>query len=494
MVISWRAGKSHDAVIRLGRGKQNNALRNRYRQSLCALACLVVLVGAWLQRVGESLAQQAPLSQTVVFGGTGHTWFSQYANPALVGALYQTPDWPLTGYYTPFPGSALPLIPADGIKLFESLKLNPMLGVAQMYTDNVFRTNDNRKSDTFTTFAPGIQAQLPFAGRHLIQMDYRTNIQYYANNPSNNVQDQTASGRVNLDFPGGLKIGVAGEHKLGHDPRGTALDTRNVDINKWEANGAFGHAEYVGAQSSIRMDLRTTNMTYLNNAQGPLQNRLINYAGLTLARDVFPKTALVANVGATQQIYENNKNLSSVIYQASGGVRWSASERTSGQVLAGVQHLQFSNAQVNQPPPLDRFSRTEDSFTNFFIMGNLAWKPTSLLTISLQGYQTVQQTAVLTSLFFVSTGGNLAISQGLTDSATATLNVGIERDKFTSGAGATSSANRTDLLKNVALGIKYRAVKWLGLSAQYIYEDRSSDQVLFEYHANTMMVSAQFVY
>ena len=473
------------------------ASKNRVRRRIFRVLLFlgVMLCGSQIL-VRECSAQQVspPPSQGNLFGGSGWTYFSPFANPALVGALYQMPDWPLTGYYTPYPGAVAPSITADGIKLFESLKLDPMMGVAQMYTDNVFRTNSNRRSDTFTTVAPGIQAQLPFAGRHLVQVDYRTNLQYYANNPSNNVQDQTASGRVDLDFPGGLKVGVGGEHKLGHDPRGSALDTRNVDINKWETNGAFGHAEYVGAQSSIRMDLRTMDMTYLNNNQGLVQNRWINYAGLTLLRDISSKTALLANFGATQQVYDHNKNLNSVIYQASGGIRWNASAVTYGQVLAGVQHLKFTRAEVNQPAPLERFMRSEDAYTNFFVMGNAVWTPTSLWTISLQGYRSVQQTAVLTSLFFVATGGNLAISHGLTDSTTVTLNVGLEQDKFTSGTGATTGLNRTDLIKNVALGVKYLAVKWLGLGAQYIYEDRSSDQNTFEYQANTVMVSAQVVY
>ena len=40
------------------------------------------------------------------------------------------------------------------------VRLHPFMGVAEMYTDNVFRTNSKR-SDFFTTLAPGIQAQLP---------------------------------------------------------------------------------------------------------------------------------------------------------------------------------------------------------------------------------------------------------------------------------------------------------------------------------------------
>jgi hypothetical protein len=236
-------------------------------------------------------------------------------------------------------------------------------------------------------------------------------------------------------------------------------------------------------------------MTYLaNTGQGPIQNRLINYAGLTLSRDASAKTSLLANVGVTQQIYDENKNLDSAIYQMSGGVRWNASELTFGQILVGVQHLRFTNAQVNQPPPLSQFTRTEDSYTNFFVMGNVVWAPTPLSTINLQPYRSVQQTAVLTSLFFVATGANLGASHRLTDSTTLTLNVGIEQDDFTSASGATTGTDRTDLLMNVSVGAKYQAVQWFGLGFQYIYEDRDSTQADFKYQANTFMISAQTLF
>lgn len=482
-----------------------NERRRRYGKKISTpwtRICKVLILAAMLwgqSQIGEGLAQQAqPIpssSQGNMFGGQGNMPFSQFANSALLGALYQMPDWPMTGYYPLYPGTLLPVIPNDGVRL-EPFKLHPMMGVAQMWTDNVFRTNTNRKSDFFTTLSPGIQAQVPFAGRHAFLADYRTNLQTYANTPSNDVQDQTASGRFMLDFPGGLKLDLAGEHKVGHDPRGTALDTRAVEVNKWQADSVIGQAEYVGAQSSIRMNLQSTRWQYLySSGQGPIQNRLTNYAGLTFARDASPKTSLLANVGVTQQIFDENKNLDSAMYQISGGAKWSVSELTSGQILIGLQHLQFAKSQVNQPPPvLSQFTRVEDSYTNFFVVGNMVWTPTSPLTITLQPYRTVQQTTVSTSLFFVSTGANLGASHRLTDSTTLTLNVGVEQDKFTSASGATTGTDRTDLLKNVAVGIKYRAVKWLGLGFQYIYEDRGSTQDAFKYQANTFMISAQTLF
>lgn len=461
---------------------------------------VLVICVQWVLCGDRTWAQQQPAVPSVIpqlgqtlYGGAGWTWLSQFTNPALVGALYETPEWPLTGYYPLYPGGFQTVIPDEGV-LVGPLNLHPFVGIAQMYTDNVFRTNTNRQSDFFTTLGPGIQAQLPFGGSHALFFDYRTNIQYYSHTPSNDVQDQTVLGKVKLDFPGGLKVDLGGEHKLGHDPRGSAVDTQAIEVNKWTANSLLGQAEYVGAQSGIRLNVQSTRWNFLNNSQGIIRDRLSNYAGLTFSRDVTGKTAALANVAVIQEIYDQNQNLDSVIYQINGGIKWNVSELTSGQILLGFQYLKFTRAQVNQPPPLlSQFTREKDAYPNFFVMGNLDWKPTSLLTISLQPYRTVQQTAVLGALFFVATGVNLTARHTLTNSTTLTFNLGLEQDQFTSASG-TTGGDRTDLIKNVALGVNYRAVKWLGLGFQYIFEDRGSTQEQFNYYSNTFMISAQAMF
>ena len=447
----------------------------------------------------SSIAQQAtgqtsPAATPIpTAGGQGMLWLSQFANPALVGALYLTPEWPLTGYYSLYPGGFTQIIPDDGI-LLGPVRLHPFMGVAEMYTDNVFRTNANKKSDFLTSLGPGIQARLPFAGRHDFIIDYRTNIQYYQRTPSNDVQDQTASGRFRFDFPGGLKLDLQGEHKLGHDPRGSAVDTQAFEVNKWTTNGFNGQAEYAGAQARLRLNAQTTRWNFENNSQDVTRDRLSNYVGMTFFADVTGKTSLLANVGVNQEIYDQNKNLDSNIYQISGGATWNVSGVTSAEILVGYQYLKFTHAPVNQPPPLlSQFRRDKDSSSNLFIMGNLNWKATPLLTISLQPYRTIQQTATAGSLFFVATGANLGASHALTRSTTLTLNLGIEQDKFTSSSG-TTGGDRRDVIKNIAFGVNYRAVKWVGVGLQYVFEDRSSTQDLFDYHANTVMLSVQALF
>lgn len=460
--------------------------------AVCAIGIFAIVSAADMtsaqQPVSPSASSQTPES---IQSASGSTFVSQFANPALRGSLYLTPQWPMTGYYPIYPGNLSRAIPGDGVSV-GPLRLHPHMGVAQMYTDNVFRTNGNRVSDFVTTLAPGIQAQLPFAGFHSFIIDYRTNIQYFSRSPSNDVQDQTASGGFKFDFPGGLKVDLQGEHKLGHDPRGSAVDnvnTQGLGVNKWTANGFAGQAEYVGAQSSVRLNVRTIHWDYLNNGLSPSRDRLLNNAVLTFSRNVTGKTSLLVNVGALQSIYDQNKNLDNVIYTISGGGTWNVTDLTSGEILVGYQNVQFSRAQVSQPPPLDEFTRVKDNYANFYFMGRLNWQATPLLKITFQPYRTIQQVVSAGSLFFTVTGANLTARHELTDDTTLDLNLGFEQDKFQSSVSGGS--DRTDYMKNVSIGMTYRAVKWVGLGIQYIYEDRNSNQTPFTYQANTVMLSAQ---
>lgn len=466
------------------------------------IACVISLLTN-LGAVEMALAQPSTVpsvssvSGGSIFGASGSMFVSPFANPAVLGSLYLTPQWPKTGYYPIYPGSLSNTIPGDGI-MVGPLRLHPHMGVAQMYTDNVFRTNSNKTSDFLTTLSPGIQARLPFAGFHSVLLDYRTNLQYYSRTSSNDVQDQTATGAFKFNFPGGLTIDLHGEHKLGHDPRGSAVDnvnTQRLGVNKWTADGFTGQTEYVGAQSSVGLYVQTLRWKYLNNNQGPIRDRLTNRADLMFSRNITDSLSLRTTVGAQQSIYDQNRNLDNVIYTFSGGATWNVSGKTSGDILVGYQHVQFTRAQVAQPPPLNQFFRDKDTYSNIYVMGRLNWQATPLLGITLQVYRSIQQTVASGSLFYTATGVNLTARHELTDRTTFQLNLGYEQDKFQGVSGSTTNgSDRSEDLKNVAVGVNYRAVQWLGLGAQYIFEDRHSNQAQFTYQASTVMLSAQTLF
>ena len=396
-----------------------------------------------------------------------------------------TPVWPKTGYYPLYPGLFSRPIAEDGISV-GPVRLHPVMGIAELYTDNAFRTNANRRSDFATTLAPGIQAELPFGGSHSFVADYQTNIQTFHRTPSNNVQDQTASGRFSFNFPGGLRFNLQGEHKLGHDPRGSALDTQNVEVNKWIANSVRGQLLYDGANTSIGLEVFSRRWTYLNNNLEFFRNRRSDYYGVILQRNVSSKTSIVMNAGVNQDVYDEATVFDNTRYRASTGLRWNVTDLTVGELLAGYQYLKYNNADNGQTPQIQR---TADSSDNFFFMGNMSWNPTPFLTVALQGYRTIQQTVVLNSLFFTSTGANLSAVHSLTDSAAFTLNFGLEHDDFVSRTAASQS--RVDLIKSAAIGVRYRTLKWAGAGIQYVFEDRDSNVDRFKYYANTVILSLQ---
>ena len=223
-----------------------------------------------------------PLPQGSVFGGQGYLWLSQFANPGILGALYQTPTFPYTGIYPLYPGSLVRVIEEESIKT-GPLLLHPHIGVAEMFTDNVLRTTAKR-SDFFTTIAPGLQAQLPLGGRHLLVADYRSNLQFFHRTPSNNVQDQTATLATRLNLASGLKVDLQGEQKFGHDPRGSALDLQTPELNRWSATSFTGRANYEGGVMGATLNMQTMRWHYLNNGQALIRDRLSNYLAMPFTR------------------------------------------------------------------------------------------------------------------------------------------------------------------------------------------------------------------
>src|SRR5689334_10897705 len=130
----------------------NNGMRMLQGSSRLVLGAFVLVI--MISVPGKSWGQQSAAPIPIMGGtGMGNMFISQFANPAVVGALYGTPKFPLTGYYPAYPGGFAPINPDPGIEA-GPLRLHPTMGVAEMYTDNVFRTPSGQ-SDFYTTLAPG---------------------------------------------------------------------------------------------------------------------------------------------------------------------------------------------------------------------------------------------------------------------------------------------------------------------------------------------------
>jgi putative beta-barrel porin BBP2 len=388
-----------------------------------------------------------------------------------------------------FTGSHQPLrrsifrefLPGDGLKVGR-VQIHPFVGVAQSFTDNVFRTNKDRKTDYGTTIAPGIQAYLPFGGRHSFLFDYRAAQLLYKNFSENNAFAQHGSGHMKLDFPGGLKFDFQGGRIDGFTPRGSELDIQDRDITKWRINSFLSQAKLLGPKGSIRLRSFYADWHYKNNGQAPIRDRTNVRADLTGFLNATSTFSPLFGVRISNNTYDENKQLDSFSYGVFTGFELAPSRLLSGEFRIGYTILNFDRAPVQQPPGSD-LSNGGKQQKRLTMLGHLQWRPTSRFFLRIRPFRFISQSAVFDTSTFVQTGVRINARHILTDRLAVRGNVSYQNSDFEGG--------RRDNRILTRIGLDYRTVNWLGFQLDYLFGKRFSNESRFRFYSNTILVSVQ---
>jgi len=410
-----------------------------------------------------------------------------------------------TGIFS-FTGSHNPLrrpifrefLPEKGLKVGR-VQLHPFVGVAEILTDNAFRTNTQRRSDTLTTIAPGIQAYVPFGGgKHSFLLDYRAAQLLYRKFTQNNVFAQHVVGHASFNFPGGLKIDLQGGNVDGFDPRGSNLDSRNKNITKWRTTNFLGQARLSGPRGSIRLRTRYARRHYKNNGQDASRDRTNAKADLTGFLNVTQAISGLLGESISNNDYDENKQIDSFSYGFFTGLALAPNRRLSGEVRVGVTILNFDRAPIEAvdpapvpPAPLDKGNRLLNEGLSlggkqqrrFTLRGNINWRPTTQRSINVRPFRLIRQSGVANTSTFVQTGVSLQGSQKFTNRFGLRAGFRYSNNKF--------SASRTDNRFRWNIGLNYRTVQWLGFMVNYYFAKRTSTDSQFKFYSNTISVSAQ---
>ncbi len=419
-----------------------------------------------------------------------------------------------TGIFS-FTGSHNPLrrpifrefLPGEGLKVGR-VQLHPFLGVAEIFTDNAFRTNTQRQFDVLTTVAPGIQANLPFGGRHSFLLDYRAAQFLYGKFTQNNVFAQHGVGQVRFNFPGGLRIRFQGGHIEGFDPRGSDLDIQDNDITKWRATNFLGQAILSSSRGRIRLRTRYTRLHFKNNGQDSRRDRRNARIDLTGFLNMTQTTSALLGVSISNNDFDENKQLDSFSYGVFTGIELAPTRQLSGEVRVGYTILNFKRAPIEQgpqiPDPLNPGEFIDDPSDEgtqlrsagltlggkqqkrFILRGNIIWRPTTQRSINLRLFRTIRQAAVFDTSTFVQTGVSLRGNQQFTN------RLGLIGDFLYINSNFEGS--RRDHRFRWSVGLAYRTVQWLGFRLMYSFAKRASTESQFEFYSNTISVSAQALF
>jgi len=319
-----------------------------------------------------------------------------------------------------FTGSQNPLrreifrefLPGDGLKVGR-VKIHPFLGTAEVFTDNVFRTDTKRRSDFLTVIAPGVQAYLPFGGQHSFLLDYRAAQLLFKKFTEGNVFAQHGSGHLKFNFPGGLKIDLQGGRIDGFDPRGSELDIQAGDITKWRIHGFLSEARLNGEKGGIRLRSSYADLHYKNNGQDTPRDRKNFRANLTGFLTVTPLTvtpAWSALLGSSisNTTYDENKQLDSFSYGVFTGFELAPSRLLSGEMRVGFTIVNFDRAPIEQPPGSE-LSAGGAQQQRLTMRGNFRWRPTSRFSLSIRAFRLIRQSATFGTSTFVQTGVGVTV-------------------------------------------------------------------------------------
>ena len=396
-------------------------------------------------------------------------------------------------YPNPF-GMYVPLIEVGNIRAGPVL-VHPHFGLAETYTDNVFRTDPlygGRRSDWYTTFAPGLQLQLPIMGRHRLVFDYRSNLERYANESSQNVDDQTISTNLVTNLRGGLIISLLQEIKTGHDYRGSATATGTEEPNKF-FNTIWGAEVLYARQAFIRARIKSIRWEFIGANAGPrdgtsfgdinTRNRQETYYALAGGARVAPKTYLYVEEWIGKHVYEINKSLDSTDFTTTVGARWEATGKTTGELAVGWQQKTYDN-----PSQL----RGSGNFSGLYVNGNIFWIPQERTEVIFNLFRRTNETVLGGTRYFVSTGAGTVVRHALTKKWLATFQFLYDYDTYSDPIFADGKARtRHDCYVTIEPGLWYQIQPWLGARFRYAYTERLSNFDSVQYNANVVMLSIQ---
>ncbi len=401
---------------------------------------------------------------------------------AWTQSFSDTGSFTFTGTHNPLRRPVLrEYLPGDGLKA-GPVQIHTYLGVAEIFTDNVFRTNTRRRSDFLTTIAPGAQAYYPFGGQHSFLLDYRAAQFLYKKFTENNVLTQQGIGHMKLNFPGGLKLNLQAGHVEGFDPRGSELDIQTRDITKWRATTFSGQTRLNGSRSAVRFRSRYSRWHYKNNGQDTTRDRKNFRADLAGFLKATSGISTILGAGISNNTYDENTQVDSFTYRFFTGLEVEANRLISGEVTVGYSILNFDRAPVQQPAG-SALSEGGDGQKALTIRGNINWRPTSSFNLNFRPFRLIRQAAIANTDTFIQTGASLFASQKILNRLRLTGNIYYSHDNFTGG--------RLDKQVRWRMGLDYRTVKWLGFRLGYTFAKRFSNQANFDSYANTISVSIQ---
>ena len=359
-------------------------------------------------------------------------------------------------------------------------------GLTAEYTDNVLN-NIDETSDTAIVFSPDIK-YLSLIGKHKFALSYKGSFANYTKDSDLSYNEHIIALGARLDHSNKIDT----EFKIGFDkkieePGSTNSSTLSLtNFNKYENKSALARL-YFGKKTSIGqivLEYKYNEREYTNNQQNYRDFEQDQFIATFFYR-LAPKTRLLFQASTADYSYDDQQLFNGIIFNQSStqnlyltGVEWEATAKTTGIFKIGYQDKDYDDPRFND---ISGLSYNLD----------MIWKPNTYTKIKLGATRQTTESAQLDVGGFVSTSYSIDLSHDIFVRTALTAKYIVDNDDIVS---SINFSDRTDKRNKIQFGIKHNLRKWLDVSLNYKYQEKSSNLDIFNYDSNAVELTFTTVF
>ncbi len=355
------------------------------------------------------------------------------------------------------------------------LQIHPFVTASDTFSDNIYFTSTDEKRDSIITYTPGIKLDLPM-GRQLFEAQYYAVANRYRTYKGENTTDHNASGLLDLKIGSPFELKLSDVFTKGHEPRSSSA-TGFIEVFRNNV-GTASVAYQLPGRTKVQIDAGKSTWEFV---QSPFRDRDENfYAGYLYYR-FLPKTSVFLEYDHKKVTFKDSSlDLDNTVTSGQIGITWEITEKSKGTIKGGHLEKDFDS------PVYPDFK----GWTGSIDLRHAFTEDTSLMIV---GQRAVNETNVLGTSYFITTGAYGAFTLGIVGRLALVGHGSYGKDTF-SNPIPPDTTTREDKTTTAGGGLRYIFWDWLEISADYNHRVRKSNIPINDYREHEYIASASIAF
>jgi len=351
------------------------------------------------------------------------------------------------------------------------MEIHPFLSLKEVFSDNIYSTSTDQKSDSITVTTPGVKLHWPF-GMHRLEAEYYAVDSRYGTYHGENTTDEHVKGLIDLHLGSLFTVAVDGRFDKGHEGRSSSA-TGFIEV--YRTNAASVTATYqLANKSKVQFDYTATAWNFMTSNFRDRDESLM--AGYLYYRFLPKSSAFIEYDLKTVDFTDPTTPLDNSMGSLLLGLTWEMTGRSKGTVKVGRTSKDFDDPAVKD-------------FSVWTWSVDLNHRFDELTSLTLVGGRQVNETNLYGTAYYLTTGLYGELTHKFMSKMALLVRGAYGTDTF-SNAVAPSTTVREDKTNMLGAGLRYTMKDWLEFGADCNKRNRDSNINANDYRETRYLLSA----